>query len=62
MEAALAVFSRNGDTGTSGGRRLGESSAALSTLKLGGFAFQPPLLSLFAAVMLSGPGKLVVRR
>ena len=41
--------SRKGGTGTSGGWRLGESSAALSTLMLGGFTFQAPLLSLFGA-------------
>ena len=43
------MFSRNSDTCTLEGRRLGESSAALSTLMLGGFTFQAPLLSLFAA-------------
>ena len=43
------MFSRNGGTSTSGCWRLGESLAALSTLMLGGFTFQAPLLSLFAA-------------
>ena len=47
--APTVCFPAKAGTSTSGGRRLGESSAALSTLMLGRFTFQAPLLSLFAA-------------
>ena len=49
VESAPAVFSRIGGTSALGGRRLGESSAALSTPMFGGFTFQAPLPSLLAA-------------
>ena len=42
-------FPANGGRRIFGGWRLGESSAPLSTLMLGGFEFQAHLLSLFAA-------------
>ena len=58
-ETAPAVFSRNGGTGTLGGWWLGESSAALSTLMFGGFAFQAFLPSLIAARNAVGARKLL---